>query len=379
MNNKVLFVDDEPLVLESFQRTMTPFCRVVTAPGPEAGLEMIKTAGPFAVVVADMQMPGMNGVEFLIEVRKIATDTVRMMLTGDAQFGIAIKAVNEGHIFRFLTKPCASKTLARVIGDGIAYYDLIQSERDLLEGTLKGSIKVIMDLLALVSPESFGKAGRLENLMGKFARKLGEPAIWEFELTGLLSHIGCLALPSRLISRFNDRLPINESEMELINRHPSIGHDLINNIPRLGNVARYIELQNKHFDGSGLPLETIMGKDIPLGARALHIALDYDELVMSGLEKREAVKVLVSQPLSYDQEIVGNLSCIIEADLKYNELEITLQDLQAGMIIKDNLITGTNSVIFTKNLEVTSASLARLTNLDRTSGIKQPFKVLVLA
>src|ERR1043166_4052564 len=111
MADRILCVDDDPNILEGYKRQLRKEFELVTAVGPEQGLQMGIQQGPFAVVVSDLQMPGMNGVEFLAQVRTQEPDTVRMLLTGNAELQSAIEAINQGQIFRFLTKPCAGAGL----------------------------------------------------------------------------------------------------------------------------------------------------------------------------------------------------------------------------------------------------------------------------
>src|SRR5271165_2133310 len=108
---KILFVDDEPNVLAAFERQLRKEFAVETALGPWAGLKALQNRQDYAVVVADMRMPEMNGVEFLAKVKHSAPDVVRMMLTGNADQTTATEAVNHGSIFRFLNKPCPPEKL----------------------------------------------------------------------------------------------------------------------------------------------------------------------------------------------------------------------------------------------------------------------------
>src|SRR5882672_12238327 len=146
MAEKVLFVDDEPPVLEGYQRLLRREFEVETAVGGEQGLTSIQGRGPYALVVSDMRMPGMDGVQFLSRVKQLAPDTVRMVLTGQADMTAAMNAVNEGNIFRFLTKPCDKETLSKAITTGFVQYRLVMAEKVLLENTLMGSIKVLSDV-----------------------------------------------------------------------------------------------------------------------------------------------------------------------------------------------------------------------------------------
>ncbi len=133
MDDKILFVDDEPLVLDGYKRMLHREFEVDTAVGGEAGLLSIRDHGPYSVVVSDMRMPGMNGAQFLAQMRKTAPETVRMLLTGYTDLGAAIDAVNEGNIFRFLTKPCDRATLVEALKLGVAQHHTAVAEKEILE------------------------------------------------------------------------------------------------------------------------------------------------------------------------------------------------------------------------------------------------------
>ena len=103
---RVLFVDDEPAVLEALALNLRRTYDVVTATSGQAGLEYLWAQSDFAVVVSDMRMPKMDGTTFLALARDAAPDAVRILLTGHTDIDAAVKVVNHGQIFRFLTKPC---------------------------------------------------------------------------------------------------------------------------------------------------------------------------------------------------------------------------------------------------------------------------------
>src|ERR1039457_2934499 len=172
MSTKILFVDDDANILAGHQRTLRKDFTLDVALGGEQGLVMILTKGPYAVIVADMQMPGMNGIEFLMKAETKAPDTVRMMLTGNADQKTSVDAVNRGHVFRFLTKPCEPETLMQTLNAGLKQYRLITAERELLEKTLHGSIKVLADVLSLIDPLSFGRGESLCGYMRAYVNSL---------------------------------------------------------------------------------------------------------------------------------------------------------------------------------------------------------------
>jgi len=122
MKDKILLVDDDALILAGLKRHLRNQFRIETALSGEEALKRIEEKGPFAVIVSDYFMPGMDGIEFLCRVKETDPDTVRMMLTGSADMSTAIQAVNEGSIFQFHPKPCPADTLGKAIQTGLEKY-----------------------------------------------------------------------------------------------------------------------------------------------------------------------------------------------------------------------------------------------------------------
>ena len=169
---RILFVDDEPLLLEGLRRSLhREFDADLAASGPE-GLEKIKKSGPFPVIVSDMRMPGMDGAEFLSQVRTIAPDSIRVMLTGYADMEAAMRAVNEGRIFRFLNKPVTPDDLALALRACLTQFELARREKELLENTLAGAVRVLTEVLNLANPAAFNKGTRIQQFVSHIAAKL---------------------------------------------------------------------------------------------------------------------------------------------------------------------------------------------------------------
>src|SRR5579872_4882938 len=143
MTKRILCVDDEPNVLQALERQLRKQFEIVTAQGPVQGLETLETQGPFAVILSDLRMPVMNGIQFLAAAKQRFPESVRMILSGQADLAAAIEAENEGSIFRFLTKPCETDHLVTALTAAIEQYRLVQTERELLEQTLIGTLEVL--------------------------------------------------------------------------------------------------------------------------------------------------------------------------------------------------------------------------------------------
>ena len=375
MNKKVLFVDDEINVLEGIRRHLRKLQDISIALGPQKGLRAIEENGPYAVVVSDLRMPGMDGIEFLKKVREKCPDTVRMILTGNADLKAAIQAVNEDSVFRFLTKPCHSEVLSMAVQTGIDQYRLITSEKDLLEKTLKGCINMLTDVLALVNPEAFGRSNRIRNFCTEIASIYDVPDIWQIETAALLSQIGCVVLPQESMKKIYDGQPLNDLEEAAFKKHPMIGRDLLSNIPRMEEVSDIIACQNYTYDGRGTENKGRLRDEIPLGARILKAVLDFDLLESKGMPKGMAFKKIKESQGVYDPEVIEIFEHILGTELNYQMKEVLLKDLKAAMILGDDIQTTDGRMLISKGQVVTDLLLSRLRVISKHSQVREPIKV----
>ena len=165
MKEKVLLVDDDAMVLAGLKRQLRNQFSIDTALSGEEALKQVLENGPYAVIVSDFLMPGMNGIEFLSRVKKSNPDTVRMMLTGTADMPTAIRAVNEGSIFQFHPKPCPADTLCQAIQSAIDQYRVVLSNQNQLKdfkSSLAQASAVQQKLMPKCDPrvDGFDIAGR---------------------------------------------------------------------------------------------------------------------------------------------------------------------------------------------------------------------------
>ena len=378
MSEKILWVDDEPEVLEGFQRTLRKHYRLDTALGGEEGLRNLAEQGPYAVVVSDMRMPGMDGIQFLAQVRKLAPDSVRLMLTGNADLQTAIHAVNEGSIFRFLTKPCAPEALNGALTAAIQQHRLVMAEKELLERTLRGSIHVLTEVLSLVNPTAFGRAARMRPLVEELAAHLKIPNAWEIEVACMLSQVGCVTVPEETLLKLHKGAPLSMEELRMYQEHPQVGCGLINQIPRLEGAARVIAYQEKRFDGTGLPHDSVHGLDIPMGARVLKLAMDFDKLVSSGFSRSDAAAEIERRDGWYDPAVVAALKVITSASSGQQMVGTKkVRDLELGMVLAEDVCSFKGVLMVSKGQQVTAALRARLVNMLDNQSIPEALSVLI--
>ena len=377
MSGKVLCVDDDPKLLNGIERQLGDDFDIDTAEGPDAALELIESSGPFAVVVSDMRMPGMNGVEFLKKVREINSATVRMMLTGFADLKTTMDAVNEGNIYRFLSKPCEARVLGAAIEDGIRQYDLITAEQELVDGTLKGCVKVLSEVLALTSPIAFGRASRLRRSVRMIGEAMGEENVWQLEIAALLSQLGCVSVPAEILEKVFNGEELDEEEKAVFDSHPQTAFDLLQNIPRFEGVAKSILHQSQPFTDQNDPHSgSAFAESLPIGARILKVALDLDAEEQRIGDPVKAVATLKTHAMDYDPDILATAEVVVANFSGVEVKEIRISELKEGMIFAEDVMSTGGQVMVTRGHEVTSSLIKRLKNIGNR--IKQPLSVTEL-
>ncbi|MGA2543189.1 MAG: HD domain-containing phosphohydrolase [Verrucomicrobiota bacterium] len=378
---KILFVDDEPNVLSAIQRQLHQRFEVETAVGPIAGLEALQNGGDYSVVVADMGMPKMSGVEFLAKACEMAPDIVRVMLTGYLNQATAVEAINQGSIFRFLNKPCSTEKLVQTLEAAVAQHNLITAERDLLENTLGGSLKILSEILALAEPKAFGQAEALRDAIRLLAGSLNLTPTWHLEAAALLSQIGSVTIPPELILKSRLGHPLSAGEKEIFNHIPEVGSSLLAQIPRLEGVARIILYQNKNFDGSGFPEDSVAGEAIPVGARMLKILVDIARLESGGLARPAALAQLRARAGRYDPRLLDALehnpgaAAAPSADPALAATTVAFVDLRVGHVLRRNLETKGNMLLVTAGNKITPMLMHRLRNFSSLYGIQEPIYI----
>jgi response regulator RpfG family c-di-GMP phosphodiesterase len=377
MSPKILLVDDDTKLLAAVARNLRLKFELVTAASGEAGLAQMATAGPFAVIVADMGMPGMNGVQLLTEVQKRYPEAVRIMLTGNADQRTAAEAINSGHIFKFLTKPCPLESLVSALQAGLKQHRLITAERELLEKTLNGSVKVLADVLSAVDPVSFGHGEVLSHDMRAYVHSRNMEHSWEFEMAAMLSQIGMVTVPAAITEKFRAGQKLTKLEKEVIERAPKTGADLLVNIPRLESVARMVLYQQKHYDGSGFPADAIRGEDIPIGARILKVLIDLLELGAQKLPKDTALRLMQQRTGWYDPRVLDATFACFDISLpdlsaKSQGHAVAVKDLQVGQVVLTDIQAENGKTLVLARSRITPVLLARLANFAKFSPIREP-------
>lgn len=364
---RLLCVDDDPQLLTACRALLSRRFAVTVTTDPCEALRQVEAGPPFEVLVSDMRMPAMDGLELLRRVRAVAPDTATVLLTGAADLGACVRAVNEAHVFRLLEKPCDPDDLLVACDAAAGQHRLVVAQRELLEETLRGAVQTLADVLALAMPTAFGRAERLAESVREMARAEDRSDAWAAEMGALLSQLGCASLPPETLEKLNAGAVLDPREEVMVARMPKAVLRLLKPIPRLEPVLDVIRLQSRRYDGKDAETRARRKKDIPWGARALRIALDYDVLSCQGLRPDLALSTMKGREGVYDPDLLLVFAKLQGARNDHVVVrEIPLRAVRPDMTFVQDVRLPNGVVLVTHGQMVTAGILERIRNLDRT-------------
>jgi response regulator RpfG family c-di-GMP phosphodiesterase len=297
---RILCVDDEPKVLEGLQRVLHNKYAFLSANSGDEALRVIARSEHIEVIVCDMRMPEMNGTVVLAECRKRSPDTVRVLLTGQADLESAISAVNEGQVFRFLTKPCPPLLFLEAVAAAVEKGRQAVTERELLERSVAGSVRALTEVIELVHPGTLGKTSRQLERARKVAAQLHVGSPWHVEVAAILSQVGYVILPNDLLAR-------NGAEQGMLARVPLVLARVLSGIPRLEDAQRALKYQDRPFESSDHGPQQ---EDLPIGSRILKALSDLALEETHSLGTSAALTVLRSRPGTYDPSVLEAIAAV---------------------------------------------------------------------
>jgi len=372
---KILLVDDDENILHGYKRIFRGKYEMLLAENAKQAAEILRNVPDIAVVISDYNMPGTKGIELLQIVKKIRPLAVRILLTGFANLEMAVKAVNEGHIFRFLTKPCPFNILSEAVEQAVEYYRLIFAEKQLLEETLRGTVKLLTEILSTVNPLAFHNATYFKNLAERIFHRLGEEFTWDVEIACLLSQIGSVGIPHEIFIKKDENRPLTPKEEELLKSHPKIGEKFLKNIPRLNLIAEVVAQQ---YSDSFESTYDKVPRSIKLAWQILKMLNEFYDLVQKGNSDSQAAQILTQMELPIDPSFIQALIAeIMGIEDGYVVKIITHESLKEGMILAENLYDTSGFLLLGKGAVISDVSLIKILNYAKTNSLKEPIKILI--
>ncbi len=374
---EILFVDDEPRTLQAFERQLKKRFSIRTAGSASEALNILQADGPCAVIISDMRMPGMDGIQLLSLVKDLYPDMVRVMLTGNADQETAIEAVNSGEIFRFLTKPSTSEALTISLESALRQYRLNTAEKELLNQTLKGSVEVLCELLSLANATAFSSGYRIKKTVLEVANNLQLDRLWQYEIAALMSRIGCVTIPDDILRKIQTGGDLTRKEREMYQNHPNIGAKLIGKIPRLEHVAAMIQSQMRPYDTYDEEPGMLLTEEEKIGAQILKATIDHDYLLLQGLSHVDALRTMEMRQGAYNPEILRILTDKEVATERVRIVTLNFEDIIPGMVADEDILAKNGALIIPRGQEITWSVIQGLTNFLEHLGIRDPIRVRV--
>lgn len=352
---RILLVDDDVDLLLALEVQLGSMYDVTTAQSASKGLASIAENDRFAVVISDMEMPDVNGIAFLKQVRQLAPESVLAMMTAHSDIGVAIRAVNDGQVFRFLLKPFRGQELVTVIDQCVDQFRLVIAERELLETTLISSIQLLIDILALTNPLGFGRANRIRCYTRQLAEILKIEPIWEIELAGLLCQVGCITIPPTTLARAlsGDELSHDESQCYL--KLTDTSARLIDHIPRLERVARIIARSQAPSSQNPENCKSTYESFETAAADILRASITFDTQISRGATKSRAVAELKREGGQLSPTVLAAFSAIDSISTDRRMTVVKSNELNGTMIVRENLYAKNGHLIVGKGQQVTKS------------------------
>ena len=332
---QILCIDDDVQVLQGLRLSLRQLGEVHLAESGEAALALLAGLPRLAVIICDMRMPGMTGDAVLAQCRQRSPLATRMLLTGYSDIDAAMRAVNQGHIFRFLNKPCPRDEIHLAVNDALAQYRLVTAEKELLEKTVKGCMQALVEALAMASPASFGQARRIADLVQGVSTRLQLEASWASSMAAMLVNLCMVSLPVSLQEKVMRGLKLSQAEQrDLASAHQRTW-DLLANIPRIEPVLELICA----IEPSLAHKKRLSSFSLADQAHVIRVVQAYVRLEASGLPTREAMAMLA--------EVYGDDGRILQAlheelgpqsDIS-RQLKLTPDMLREGMVLLEAVNT----------------------------------------
>jgi len=377
---RILFVDDDPDLLGLMPQQLGPEWSSETASSGEEGLLKSQQAGAFPVVVSDLDMqPGMNGIAFLQRLAEQSPETVGVILTGRATVANVIEALNDGHIFRFLTKPVTTEDLRRTVLAARRHHEMITAERDLLEKTLTRCIEALTEVLSLANPAAFARAYRIRHYVRHIVSRLELMPPWMFEVAALTSQIGCVTLPPDLLEKLQGEESLTDEEQRHLGATAEIGAEILARIPRLERVAQIVRRQAQVL-AEPFPSDRARLDPESMGALVLCLAGAIDRLAHRGHSNRTLVEALRQHRPAFPEfllETVSDMPAGVPCGIREEVRKITVAEMKISMVLDEDVRTSTGALLVQRGQEVTEVLIRRFRTFAQGVGIAQPFGVRV--
>jgi len=413
----LLLVDDEPYVLSALRRELRhEGYQLLTADSGDAALALMAEE-PVDLVISDAMMPGMDGTELLSRIQRRWPESLRLLLTGKSDLNAAVRAINEGHIYRYIAKPWDADELRLALRQALAHQQAereqkrletltqaqnrelvelnatleqrveartqeVQQVADMLDvayGELKQSYvtatRVFSSLITQRLPRHLQTNTPVVNLVQAFTElhELDDDIAHDLQMAAALYNLGKLTWNDELLTTPSERLSVQDREA--YRRYPETGESLLMALEHLSSTAKIIRHHRERWNGSGYP-DHLKEQAIPYGARLLALAVDFIELQRGMILPRKVTRQGALELLGkftgrvYDPELARPFieMCREHApDLGMSGkkvLSLSPRTLAPGMLLAQDLHSPNGTLLLNEGKELTRGLIDKLIRLE---------------
>ena len=427
----LLVVDDEENILSSLVRLFSDedgFDVIAKSSATDA-LAILEDR-PVDIIISDMRMPIMDGATFLAQAAQRWPDTARMLLTGFSDMESTVRAINEGHISHYISKPWDDNDLVDKVKNALELKRLREQNKVLLqikeqqraelqaltenqEAIIRSrteelqqtasqldvayqelqesyyqSIPLLSNLVEMNERHKKNHAARVANIAKIIGEEMQLPdrEMRQLFIGALLHDIGKLGLEQSIRGKSTDSM--SPLERKRYQQHAILGESALLSFDPLRDAAQIVRSHHERFDGKGFPGK-LSGSDIPLGARIVAVANDYDNILLpnnflgKNLNDMQAHEFIIQESgKRYDPQVVSAFDAVIDKVrlllAKDREALLPLDKIEPGMTLSQDLINQHGMVMLVAGRVLTEAHIKKLQQFERAFdtklmiSIKQP-------
>lgn len=378
---QILIVEDEGIVAADIEERLIHLGYEVTATvsSGEEAIQKIPLLTPDLVLMDIILQGEKDGIETATEIRERFEIPV-VFLTAHADEG-TLKRAKVAEPFAYILKPFEEKELQTAVEMALYKHKmererakLVIDEHQRLAQTVNASIKTLTKILSIADPASFAFGEKVREYMRLCTQSLKLEQAEELENAALLCRIGFVTVPPVLVQKLRAGMTLPPAEKDIINRLPEHGRNLLVSYPSLESVGRIIYYQNKNFNGTGFPADSVGGVNIPFGARLLKILVDLADLESQENSKLRALEKLKQAAGIYDPKLLADVTVAVSSGPKKGR-PVPLKDLCVGQTLLEPIETNDGVLVLNAGNKVTPWMLKKLTNFVQLSGIREPIYV----
>jgi len=408
---KLLLVDDEENITKALRRLLvsTDQYEILIANSGADALSLLKKEKDIGVIISDQRMPQMTGVEFLSQARLLTPEAIRILLTGYADIQASIGAINEGAVFRYLTKPWDEDELLKVVGEGARNYWLVAENKRLnelvakqtaelqdwnarlkqrvleqtsqiraksvalaetnvqLRNSFNETIEAIAGLSEMRDRRAPAHSRNVAELVTAMAKMLEIPREDQEKVrsAGLLHDIGKIGMPDRLFVKSVKSL--DHIELMKYQEHAVRGQAAIDKVPALRDLGILIRHHHERFDGRGFP-DRLNRDAIPFGSRLICAADMLERMLIKYPSSVALESALAEIAQEWGKSLDPSLRLVLEEGARevYSYLDISAEiyeakvspkNLTIGMQLRQDLYSGTGVLLLKKGSIFSESSI----------------------